>query len=50
MPQTAGDVGFTRNVQTQFNNDYQNLAKHGEGKDWNYIENYQGRLVDAKEG
>jgi hypothetical protein len=46
--QTADDADFTQNVQTHFNNDYENLAKQGEGKDMNYIENCQGRLVDAK--
>jgi len=48
--QTADDAGFTRNVQTLFNSDRQNVMKLGMGKDLNYIESYQGRLVDAKEG
>jgi hypothetical protein len=46
--QTADDAGFTRNVQTHFNNDWQNLTKVGAGKNLNYVESYQGKLVDAK--
>jgi hypothetical protein len=46
--QTADDEGFTKNVQTLFNNDRKNQLKLGAGKDLNYVENYQGRLADAK--
>jgi hypothetical protein len=46
--QTANDAGFTQNVQTHFNNDWQNLTKVGAGKNLNYVESYQGKLVDAK--
>ena len=46
--QTADDAAFTRNVQTHFNNDRENMAKLGAGKDMIYLENYQGKLVDAK--
>jgi hypothetical protein len=46
--QTADDEGFTKNVKTLFNNDRQNATKLGAGKDLYYVENYQGKLVDAK--
>ena len=46
--QTADDEGFAKNVQTWFNNDLANKAKAGAGKSMNYIETYEGRLVDAK--
>ena len=35
-------------LQTWFNNDINNKAKQGAGKNLNYIESYEGRLVDAK--
>jgi hypothetical protein len=46
--QTADDAAFTQNVQTHFNNDQENVAKLGAGKDMLYLENYQGKLMDAK--
>jgi len=46
--QTADDDGFTKNVQTWFNNDTANKAGQGAGKGMNYIESYEGRLVDTK--
>jgi hypothetical protein len=46
--QTADDEAFTKNVQTWFNNDTGNKAKQGAGKNMNYIETYEGRLVDTK--
>jgi hypothetical protein len=46
--QTADDDAFTKNVQTWFNNDINNKAKLGVGKNLNYIESYEGKLVDAK--
>jgi hypothetical protein len=46
--QLADDPDFTRNVRTIFNNDYDNSAGLGLGKDKEYFENYEGRLMDAK--
>jgi hypothetical protein len=46
--QTADDEGFSKNVQTWFSNDVNNKTKTGVGKNLNYIETYEGKLVDAK--
>ena len=46
--QTADDAAFTQGVQTWFNNDINDKAKLGAGKNMNYIETYEGRLIDAK--
>jgi hypothetical protein len=45
--QVADDPGFTINVKTLFNNDHDNSAGFGIGKDKNYIETSEGKLVDA---
>ncbi len=46
--QTADDKDFTTNVKTLFNNDDDNTAGMGVGKDLNYIETSEGKLIDAK--
>lgn len=46
--QVADDADFTQNVRTLFNNDYENAVGLGAGKDKQYYENYEGKLVDAK--
>lgn len=46
--QTADDAAFTKNVQTWFNNDANNKTNQGAGKNMNYIETYEGKLVDTK--
>jgi hypothetical protein len=46
--QVADDPDFITNVRTLFNNDYQNAAGFGIGKDLNYIETAEGKLIDAK--
>jgi hypothetical protein len=46
--QIADDPGFTKNARTIFNNDHDNTSKLGAGKDMNYVESSEGRLVDAK--
>ena len=46
--QLADDAGFTKNVQTFFNNDHDNTAKLGPGKDMNFVETSEGKLVDTK--
>lgn len=42
----AEDPDFTTGVRTLFNNDYDNSAGFGVGKDKEYIEDYQGKLFD----
>jgi hypothetical protein len=46
--QIADDADFIENVQTVFNNDHDNSAGLGIGKDKEYIETNKGKLVDAK--
>ncbi len=46
--QTADDKDFTTNVKTLFNNDDDNSAGLGVGKDLLYIETSEGKLLDAK--
>jgi hypothetical protein len=46
--QVADDPDFTKNVRTLYNNDYDNSAGLGIGKDKEYFENYEGRLIDGK--
>jgi hypothetical protein len=46
--QVADDADFTKNVRTLFNNDHDNSAGLGAGKDLSYVETSEGKLVDAK--
>lgn len=46
--QISNDPKFLKNVRTIYNNDYDNSANQGAGEDYEYIDSYQGRLVDAK--
>jgi hypothetical protein len=46
--QIANDPDFITDVQTIFNNDYENAAGLGIGKDLNYVETAEGKLIDAK--
>ena len=39
---------FSKDVRTIFNNDHDNSAGLGVGKDKEYIETYEGRLIDPK--
>ena len=48
VAKVADDADFVENVQTVYNNDYDNSAGLGVGKDWEYIETNEGRLIDAK--
>jgi len=43
--QTADDPDFIMNVKTLFNNDHDNSSGLGVGKDYEYIETYEGRLI-----
>ncbi len=45
--QVADDPDFVENVRTIFNNDQDNSSGLGVGKDREYFENYEGKLVDA---
>ncbi len=48
--ETADDKDFITNKRILFNNDHDgSLGKgHGVGTDWQYVETYEGKLVDAK--
>ncbi|KAA3618978.1 MAG: hypothetical protein DWQ05_06060 [Calditrichaeota bacterium] len=45
--QVADDKDFTQNVRTIFNNDLDNSAGLGVGKDRHYVETSEGKLIDA---
>jgi hypothetical protein len=46
--QVADDKDFISNVHTVFNNDINNSAGLGVGKDMSYVETAEGKLIDAK--
>ena len=46
--QVADDADFIENVKTVFNNDFDNSSGLGLGKNLEYIEDYRGKLIDAK--
>jgi hypothetical protein len=46
--QVSDDPTFRSGVSTIFNNDFHNELGLGAGRDLNYIETYQGKLIDAK--
>jgi hypothetical protein len=46
--QVADDPDFVRNVRTLFNNDLENAVGLGIGKDKQYFETNQGRLIDTR--
>jgi hypothetical protein len=46
--QVADDPDFTQNVRTVFNNDMDNSSGKGIGKDREYFETQEGKLIDAK--
>jgi len=46
--QVSDDPTFRSGVATLFNSDFHNDLGLGAGKDLNYIETYQGKLIDAK--
>lgn len=45
--QVADDAAFTQNVRTVFNNDADNVSGLGVGKDQEYIDNNEGKLIPA---
>jgi hypothetical protein len=46
--QIADDAAFSKNVRILMNNDHDNTSGLGAGKDLNYVETSEGRLVDGK--
>lgn len=46
--QVSDDKDFKSGVTTVFNSDDDNSSKLGKGKDLAYIENFEGKLIDAK--
>jgi len=46
--QVSNDPAFKSGVTTIFNNDFKGELGLGPGKDLNYVETYQGKLIDAK--
>jgi len=46
--QVSNDPDFLNDVKTVYNNDWDNSSGLGVGKDKEYFENYEGRLMDAK--
>jgi hypothetical protein len=46
--QVSDDPGFENGVTTLFNNDYDDSARMGKGKDSPYVESRYGLLVDGK--
>ena len=48
VAQVSDDASFKSGVTTIFNNDFKNELGFGAGKDLNYVETYQGKLIDAK--
>jgi hypothetical protein len=46
--QLADDPDFIMNVRTIYNNDHDNSAGLGIGKEYEYIETYEGRLMPVK--
>ena len=46
--QVSDDPEFKKDVKTIFNNDDDNSAELGAGKDQAYIETYEGKLIEAK--
>jgi len=48
VAQISDDPTFKSGVTTIFNNDANNELGLGAGKDYDYVESYQGKLMDAK--
>lgn len=48
VAQVSDDPTFQKDVTTIFNNDFNNELGLGAGKDLDYIETFEGKLMDAK--
>ena len=46
--QVADDKDFIKDIKTIFNNDHDNSSGLGAGKDLNYVETAEGKLIDAR--
>ena len=46
--QVSDDKDFIKDVKTVFNNDHDNSSGLGAGKDMNYVETAEGKLIDTK--
>jgi len=46
--QVSNDPNFAEGVKTVFNNDHDNSAGLGVGEDYEYVETYEGKLIDCK--
>jgi hypothetical protein len=46
---TADDAGFTKDVQSVYNNDHDNSSGLGVGEDKEYVETYEGRLIPLRD-
>ena len=46
--QVSDDPDFVDGVKTVYNNDHDNSANLGVGKDFAYVETYKGKYIDAK--
>jgi len=46
--QVADDEDFIENARALFNNDFDNSSGFGIGKDREYVESFQGKLIDAR--
>ncbi len=44
--QVSGDENFKKGVKTVFNNDYDNSSGLGKGDNYEYVETYEGKLVE----
>jgi hypothetical protein len=47
--QVSDDPDFVKGVKTVFNNDFDNTAGLGLGKNLEYIDDYRGKLIDTKD-
>lgn len=47
--QVADDPDFIENVKTVFNNDFDNSSGLGLGKNLEFIEDYRGKVIDARD-
>ena len=47
--QVADDADFIENVKTVYNNDFDNSSGLGVGKNLEYLEDYRGKLIDARD-
>jgi hypothetical protein len=47
--QASDDANFTQNVKTIFNNDFANALGLGAGKQLEYIEDFRGKVIDARD-